>query len=66
MLDHTKFGRAAYVRGGHISDPDLVFCDGEPPEDVSAMIRDAGHELITAGDDSAALALLPEFAEAGE
>lgn len=66
VLDHTKFGRAAYVRGGHISDPDLVFCDGEPPEEIGAMIRDAGHELITDGNDTDALAFLPDLAEAGE
>ncbi|UUX49901.1 DeoR/GlpR family DNA-binding transcription regulator [Nisaea acidiphila] len=66
VLDHTKFGRAAYVRGGHIADADLVFCDVQPPAEISEMIRDAGHELIIAGDDAAALALLPGMAEAGE
>ena len=66
VLDHTKFGRAAYVRGGHISDADLVFCDVQPPAEISEMIRDAGHELVIAGDDAAALALLPGMAEAGE
>ncbi|WP_420405200.1 DeoR/GlpR family DNA-binding transcription regulator [Nisaea sp.] len=66
VLDHTKFGRAAYVRGGHISDPDLVFCDVPPPAEIAEMIREAGHELVIASDGDAALSLLPGMAEAGE
>lgn len=66
VLDHTKFGRAAYVRGGHISDADLVFCDVAPPAQIAEMIREAGHELVIASDGGSALSLLPDMAEAGE
>lgn len=66
VLDHTKFGRAAYVRGGHISDADLVFCDVEPPAEIVVMIEEAGHELIIADNEPTSLSLLTGMAEAGE
>jgi DeoR family glycerol-3-phosphate regulon repressor len=66
VLDHTKFGRAAYVRGGHISDAVMVFCDVPPPAPIAEMIRDSGHELVIASDSEAAFYRLPDMAEAGE
>ncbi|SNY92645.1 transcriptional regulator, DeoR family [Cohaesibacter sp. ES.047] len=32
VMDHTKFGRPAHVRGGHLSDVDTIFCDKPIPE----------------------------------
>ena len=32
VMDHTKFGRAAHVRGGHLSDVSSIFCDKPIPE----------------------------------
>jgi len=46
VLDASKFGRAAHVRGGWISEADVVFCDREPPADIQAAIADAGGELV--------------------
>ncbi|MCP5367918.1 MAG: DeoR/GlpR transcriptional regulator [Hyphomicrobiales bacterium] len=46
VLDHTKFGRGAHVRGGHIGDATKVFCDRRPPDDIVALLRRGGAELI--------------------
>lgn len=32
VMDHSKFGRAAHVRGGHLSDVSCVFCDQPIPQ----------------------------------
>lgn len=42
VLDHTKFGRPAHVRGGHISDVSQVFCDEAPPAAIGATLRTRG------------------------
>ena len=31
VMDHTKFGRTAHVRGGHLSDVSCLFCDAPIP-----------------------------------
>jgi DeoR family glycerol-3-phosphate regulon repressor len=50
VLDHTKFGRAAHVRGGHIGEASMVFCDKRPPEAiVSAISANAGELVICDG-----------------
>lgn len=41
VLDHTKFGRPAHVRGGHITDVTHVFCDRLPPPPISRMLASA-------------------------
>jgi len=46
VLDHSKFGRAAYVRGGHITEADKIFCDRRPPDDIVARIAQSRSELI--------------------
>lgn len=46
LLDATKFGRAAHVRGGHISDADVVFSDCTPPGPVADMLAAAGREFV--------------------
>lgn len=40
--DHSKFGRNALVRMGHISEFDAVFTDEVPPDALSKTMRDAG------------------------
>ena len=51
VLDASKFGRAAHVRGGWIGDADVVFCDREPPPEISEVIRAAGHELVLCAEE---------------
>jgi DeoR family glycerol-3-phosphate regulon repressor len=46
VLDHTKFGRAAHVRGGHIGEAGKVFCDRTPPAAILEQIGQTGAEFI--------------------
>ena len=46
VLDQSKFGRTAHVRGGHITEVDAVFCDAPPPESIRHILEDAGVELV--------------------
>lgn len=48
LLDHTKFGRAAHVRGGHLSDLDLVICDQPLPERLAQAVARAGGAVLIA------------------
>ncbi len=50
VLDHSKFGRPAHVRGGLIADPDVVFCDRAPPAAIARQLAVAGRELVIADD----------------
>jgi DeoR family glycerol-3-phosphate regulon repressor len=46
VLDHTKFGRAAHVRGGRIDEATKVFCDRLPPPTVREMLARSGTRLV--------------------
>ena len=46
VLDHTKFGRTAHVRGGHIREASKVFCDARPPDAIVRALSASGTELI--------------------
>jgi len=46
VLDHTKFGRAAHVRGGRIDEATKVFCDRPPPPGIRALLAQSGSQLI--------------------
>ena len=46
VLDATKFGRVAHVRGGWIGEADMVFCDRDAPPLIRAMIEKAGRRFI--------------------
>lgn len=46
VLDHSKFGRSAHVRGGHIHEASMVFCDRTPPPAICKMIQESGAQLI--------------------
>ncbi len=38
VLDHSKFGRNASVRGGHIADVSAVFTDAPPPPGIANLL----------------------------
>lgn len=42
VADHTKFGRTAMARIGHISEVTAIFTDCDPPEDFAAMVVESG------------------------
>ncbi len=46
VLDASKFGRSAHVRGGNICDATRVFCDRKPPADIKKAMKLAGTEFI--------------------
>ena len=46
VLDASKFGRAAHVRGGRICEADIVFCDREPPSEILRAIESAGGDGV--------------------
>lgn len=46
VLDHTKFGRAAHVRGGRIDEATKIFCDRTPPPGILARLEQSGTQLI--------------------
>jgi len=46
VLDHSKFGRAAHVRGGRIDQAAKIFCDRTPPEPILELLRRSGTQLI--------------------
>ncbi|NLY28501.1 MAG: DeoR/GlpR transcriptional regulator [Alcaligenaceae bacterium] len=46
VLDHSKFGRGATVRAGHITDADYVFTDKPPPATIVDMLDAAGVKLV--------------------
>ncbi len=46
--DHTKFGRNAMVRMGHIREVDAVFTDRRPPEGIADLLAAADVELHVA------------------
>ena len=46
VLDYTKFGRAAHVRGGSIDEADKIFCDRLPPPAIGGLLARAGVDLI--------------------
>lgn len=50
VLDHSKFSRPAHVRGGHITDVDMVICDTAPPEGIRLALAKAGCQLVIAED----------------
>jgi DeoR family glycerol-3-phosphate regulon repressor len=52
VLDHTKFGRAAHVRGGKIDEATKVFCDRTPPASICAILEGSGAQLIVCGKES--------------
>ena len=54
VLDYQKFGRTAHVRGGDIRNVSKVFCDKQPPEEISFLLRESDSELIVSSQEIAA------------
>jgi len=46
VLDHSKFGHRATVRGGHITEATAVFTDRPAPEAIAASLHEAGVRLV--------------------
>ncbi|WP_150522542.1 DeoR/GlpR family DNA-binding transcription regulator [Roseibium sediminis] len=46
VLDHTKFGRPAHVRGGHIADVSDVFCDRPVPRPIQEILASSGARVF--------------------
>lgn len=53
VLDHSKFGRGATVRGGTITEASAVFTDRPVPDAIAGKLRDAGVRLVTWSDETA-------------
>ena len=51
VLDHSKFERAAHVRGGNISEATKVFCNARPPENIVRVLKDSSAELVICGEE---------------
>ncbi len=51
VLDHTKFGRAAHVRGGQIAEATKVFCNAQPPASILKALESSDTELVICGGD---------------
>ena len=49
MADHSKFGRSAVVRGGHIGDVPHFVTDAPVTADVRAMIETRGGSVHISG-----------------
>jgi len=45
VADHSKFGRNAMVRLGHIGEISALFTDSKPPASLVAMLRENGVDL---------------------
>jgi DeoR family transcriptional regulator, glycerol-3-phosphate regulon repressor len=45
VTDHSKFGRTAMVRLGHVGQIHALFTDRVPPESIAAALREANVEL---------------------
>lgn len=54
VLDSTKFGRAAHVRGGQIDEATKVFCERRPPEEIISRLKESGAKLVICGGEGAA------------
>ncbi len=53
ILDHTKFGRGATVRGGHVAEASVVFTDRPVPDAIADQLSAAGVRLVFWSDDIA-------------
>jgi len=47
--DHSKFGRGAMVRLGHVSDIDALFTDMAPPEPLADVLSSSQVEWVVGG-----------------
>jgi DeoR family glycerol-3-phosphate regulon repressor len=45
VADHSKFGRPAMVKVGHISEITTLYTDAPPPDSIAAILEHAGVTL---------------------
>lgn len=50
VFDHSKLGRHALVRGGHITDADIVFTDRPLTAAIERQLRDRGVQRVLCGE----------------
>jgi DeoR/GlpR family transcriptional regulator of sugar metabolism len=50
MLDYSKSGPAAPVRGGKVDEATKILRDKTPPAAILALIKQSGLQLIICGD----------------
>ncbi len=50
VLDHSKFGRSAHVRGGQLSDVDAIFTDRPVPPAYLACLKGTNTKVHVAGE----------------
>ncbi|ADZ69171.1 DeoR/GlpR family DNA-binding transcription regulator [Polymorphum gilvum] len=48
VLDHSKFGRAAHVRGGHISEVAQIVCDRQVPSALVVLLARTRTRILSA------------------
>lgn len=46
VLDHSKFGRSAHVRGGHVRDVSAIFTDKPVPEPVRDLLAGTSTRIV--------------------
>jgi DeoR family transcriptional regulator, glycerol-3-phosphate regulon repressor len=51
VLDHSKFGRSAHVRGGNLSDVDAVFTDRPVSPQIQELLMGTGTKVYLASDE---------------
>jgi DeoR family glycerol-3-phosphate regulon repressor len=52
VLDHSKFGRSAHVRGGQLADVDAIFTDRPVPDGYLAALEGARTEVFVADGEN--------------
>lgn len=57
VLDHSKFGRSATVRGGHITEASAVFTDQAVPSSIQVLLDAAAVPVVVAEAAVAAVSL---------
>ncbi len=50
VLDDTKFGRVAHVRGGRIDQATRIFCNARPPKRIMSLIDASDAELVVCNE----------------
>lgn len=48
VLDHSKFGRGATVKGGHLTEASIVFTDQALPPSIQALLDQARVQVVVA------------------
>lgn len=46
LADHSKFGRPAMVKVGHINQIAALYTDSPPPEAIATLLQDSGGDLV--------------------